>query len=277
MSIAVQQNDEEPPHDIDREQLHPKVKEAVKIEAKSADQKVVVVVVDENTPLLPPSPKKNLKRADDDDDEDEDEEEDRNKFVTCIISLFLLVTLFFSATLYQTPKGFSSSSIQVHSFSVELFKVSVLNSQVTALWNISFFLTNPYSIVRVTYQVLDAEVFYSDEFLGGALIRPFVQQPEETEFLSVAVIASSAVVSNKIARAIDAERSQTRAVNFNVKIHAKIRVEWGGWRWIFASAPGTFEIWFNCEKLRILFSSNTTAGSILAGETAECGYDSEYG
>ncbi|VVA27869.1 PREDICTED: YLS9 [Prunus dulcis] len=274
MSIAVQQNDEKPPHDIDREKLHPKVKEAVKIEAKSADQKVVVVVVDENIPLLPPSPKKNLKRADD--DEEEEEEEDRNKFVTCIIYLFLLVILFFCATLYQTPKGFSSSSIQVHSFSVELFKVSVLNSQVTALWNISFFLTNPYSIVRVTYQVLDAEVFYRDEFLGGALIRPFVQQPEETEFMSVAVIVSPAVVSNQIAGAIDAERSQTWAVDFNVKIHAKIRVEWGGWRWIFASAPGTFEIWFNCEKLRVQFSSNATAGSILPGETAECGYDSEY-
>ncbi|KAI5323155.1 hypothetical protein L3X38_032227 [Prunus dulcis] len=105
---------------------------------------------------------------------------------------------------------------------------------------------------------------YKNAFLGGAFIDPFVQQPEETKLVPVVVVASPTVVSNQIAKAIDAEKSRT-GVSFNVKIHAILRVKGGGWEWILSGLQ-KYEVSVDCEKLKVPFnSSNTTAtaGSVL--------------
>ncbi|CAB4283070.1 unnamed protein product [Prunus armeniaca] len=140
----------------------------------------------------------------------------------------MIICFVFSGSL--SPKGFSTPSVQLGSFSADPFSidVSATNPKITAHWNITFFFTNPYGSGRLIYRKLDAEVFYKNAFLGGAFIDPFVQQPEETKLVPVFVVASPTVVSNQIAKAIDAEKSRTGAVSFNVKIHAILSVKGGG-------------------------------------------------
>ncbi|XP_021817894.1 NDR1/HIN1-like protein 10 [Prunus avium] len=215
---------------------------------KSADQKVGAGVgeVDEEAPLLQSSSPEKTGRV---------KPEDADNLTAFIIFWF------------------STPSVQLGSFSADPFSidVSATNPKITAHWNITFFFTNPYGSGRLIYRKLDAEVFYKNAFLGGAFIDPFVQQPEETKLVLVVVVASPTVVSNQIAKAIDAEKSTTGAVSFNVKIQAILRMK-GGWEWIFSGLK-KYEVSVDCEKLKVPFnSSNTTAtaGSISPGGPRKC-------
>ncbi|KAI5323053.1 hypothetical protein L3X38_032125 [Prunus dulcis] len=68
-----------------------------------------------------------------------------------------------------------------------------------------------YGSSSLIFREIYAEVFYRDEFLRGAFMNPFVQQPKETKLVSAAVVSSATVVRKKIVNAIVAERSRTGA------------------------------------------------------------------
>ncbi|CAB4313515.1 unnamed protein product [Prunus armeniaca] len=120
---------------------------------KSADQKVGAGVgeVDEEAPLLQSSSPKKTGRVKSQD------ADNLTAFIVFCVVIFMIICFVFSGSL--SPKGFSTPSVQLGSFSADPFSidVSATTPKITAHWNITFFFTNPYGSGRLIYRKLEEQ------------------------------------------------------------------------------------------------------------------------
>lgn len=115
--------------------------------------------VDEEAPLLQSSYPKKTGRV-----KSQDADNVTAFIIFCLV-ISMIICFVFSGSL--SPKGFSTPTVQLGSFSADPFSVDVsaTNPKITAHCNITFFFTNPYGSDWLIYRKLDAEVFTRMRFL----------------------------------------------------------------------------------------------------------------
>lgn len=158
--------------------------------------------------------------------------------------------------------------VEVTSVSVSPFNVSTSasHSEITAKWKIILSVRNRGKNKIINYEQFDIDVLYEKEYLAGAAIEPFRQNEQQRNLVYANISASSAHVSNQIARAIEYELSASGALIFDVaiRITAYLCEEVAQPDIFRPSSRIDNQIWASCDNLQVRFlSNNNTVGAML--------------
>ncbi|KAK9292243.1 hypothetical protein L1049_020207 [Liquidambar formosana] len=192
----------------------------------------------------------------------------RNKIIKCsiivaIIVVLIAVYLIIVKTIQPRPPRFRVTSVLVSPLNVTALNNNSTSQQITTAWRIDFLITNPHKWESMSYEQVEASVYYRNNFLSSTIILPFNQDRKEELGRRVTVAASSLEVNNGVMNAIAADMSRG-AVGFNVMVAARVRVDRSySWRQKMRGMRVT------CEDVKVGLWSHTTAGTML-GEPTPC-------
>ncbi|KAK9279297.1 hypothetical protein L1049_012976 [Liquidambar formosana] len=152
-----------------------------------------------------------------------------------------------------------SPVFRLNSASLSSFNLFV-DSQITANWNVTFYVRNPNRWASIAYDVTQASVFYEDQLLSAGTISPFQQgRREQTLVTTASLDAKSVHVDDWVKTFIlDNLTSAGGVLDFNVKVEALVRLHPG----TLSEARGRVTV--SCN-VKIQFSPDTTSGTMVDG------------
>lgn len=183
----------------------------------------------------------------------------RRIFAFLIASIIITGTIIFIVWLVLRPR---IPVFRVDSFTLTNFNISPSTSLITGNWDVRFTVRNPNRKIALSYDHIEAYVFYKSESLSVTTVPPFAQGTKNETSVRATFAAASAYIENSVADGINSERSRGSVV-FNVRMLARVRFKAGVWR----ARKRLLTVF--CRDLSIALSSNSSGGS-LTGGSREC-------
>ncbi|XP_047327650.1 NDR1/HIN1-like protein 1 [Impatiens glandulifera] len=152
---------------------------------------------------------------------------------------------------------------RVDSFSVTNFSISSSPSLISGYWNVRLNVRNPNKKLTLSYDHVEAYVFYKSEPISDTTLPPFNQGKLDQTNVSATVAASSAYVEKWVADGIDWERERG-SVNFNVRVLARVEFKAGFW---WRKQP---IVTVSCGNLNVGLISNRSSGDLTSGAGSVC-------
>lgn len=155
---------------------------------------------------------------------------------------------------------FRVDSLSVHPFK---FNISNNSSRITANWSVIFSVGNPESCRRLygcyvqslAMGDVNVSLSYMEQNISSMVtLYPKYFEHEHTTLINATVDVASASINSSVADAIVEEWTSIGAVNFTIEIDA-----------IAETADTRYRLKASCEEIKVDFSPNMTAGTMLGG------------
>ncbi|XP_021892441.1 NDR1/HIN1-like protein 10 [Carica papaya] len=145
-------------------------------------------------------------------------------------------------------------------------KLNSTRSELSGTWVVSLLVKNPNSKLSVTYDRLQAYVFYGEEVqLGSTQLPPFSQGKGNESSVQFQLNVMSEYVGEDVVNSINKERNRG-LVNFGVNVYALVRFRTGVWR----MRQHLMRVY--CNPVGIGFSGNNGTGTLVA-QSRQCEVD----
>ncbi|RZC84136.1 hypothetical protein C5167_046923 [Papaver somniferum] len=151
-----------------------------------------------------------------------------------------------------------------HVDSASVTNFNVTNSQLSANWEIGFFVRNPNKKMTIFYDRIEGSIFYKDESLTETSLVPFFQEKKNETTISTRFTAMGTYVGERTAKDILGDKNNGGGLRFNVRMLAWVRFRSGAWR----TRRHLMRVF--CEDVRIGFPNATSSAGTLSGSSKVC-------
>ncbi|XP_059624709.1 uncharacterized protein LOC132267586 [Cornus florida] len=175
-------------------------------------------------------------------------------FMFLVVAVFVIAGFIFFFLLLQQPHP---PKFRINAVNVSPFVVS--NSEITAGWYTSFYITNPNERSSITYRDIKVFVYYKGTLLSSANFSTTIYHPKRYQGSVVLEIpALSLCVQNDVADAIVRDLA-SEVVAFSFKVRARVTFRHG--------MPITMKRWLvaTCENVMVRFFPSTTNNAMMNG------------
>ncbi|KAI9107606.1 hypothetical protein K1719_021269 [Acacia pycnantha] len=175
-------------------------------------------------------------------------------FIATLICLFVIVgSIFFIVWLVLRPTlpEFRLQSLTLTNFAA--------NSQsVNGTWQAGFLVQNNNKKMTITYQAIEARIFYETLFLRVELL-PFKQETKTETRLNATFSAVNTPVAKRVVDDLNGNKAGG-SIPFNVEVLASTVFRSGAWR------LRTRVLKVSCRRVPVGISSNSTSGTLSGGD-----------
>ncbi|KAK4762330.1 hypothetical protein SAY87_013683 [Trapa incisa] len=181
-------------------------------------------------------------------------------FLVAMIAFFVITgCIFFIVWLVLRPRipEFSVQSVKVSNFSV------VDTMRVSGTWQVGLLAANPNKKMKISYDNINAGLYYKSEFITITRIPPFDQGTRNQTALDVFFSADNAYVITRAVNELNSDRAKGN-VAFQIKGMAWVRFSSGWWR------VRRRELRFWCVDLAVGLSSSSNGTANLVGAQRNC-------
>ncbi|KAL8479946.1 hypothetical protein ACS0TY_026259 [Phlomoides rotata] len=178
-------------------------------------------------------------------------------FFIGIVVIFGTITFIVWLVLRPQLPEFRVDSVSVSNFSLGNNSLISFTSQVRLTAR------NPNKKMALTYDHIQAYIFYKADSLSDTTVPPFSQDTKNETSFTANFAAAGSFVDNRVMQGINGERGNNGNVNFNLRMLSTVRFEAKAWR----TRKRYLKVF--CGDLIVGLSNNVRSGQ-LTGAPKQC-------
>ncbi|PIA54370.1 hypothetical protein AQUCO_00900719v1 [Aquilegia coerulea] len=172
-------------------------------------------------------------------------------FLVSVILIFCIISLTIWLIFRTKPPEFCVDSATIPPLNTSTLVIS-------PYWEIGFLVKNPNKKMNISYDEMEAGIFYGEECLSEAYILPYTQEKNN----EMVILVKFDEIDDPVANLITEDRKRGR-ISLKVKVVGWVKYETGVWK------PRTHLMEVTCMNVRVVFNLSTGVGTYLGG-SARC-------